>query len=63
MAGLLSQEETIISGLPYLDRGYENLTGKLQALGANVTRQLKDGSKAKEKTTQLLQTQSAPAVN
>ncbi len=55
MAGLLSQEETIISGLAYLDRGYENLTGKLQALGANVTRELKDGSKAKEKTAQLLQ--------
>ena len=63
MAGLLSQEETIISGLPYLDRGYENLTGKLQALGANVTRQLKDGSKAKEKTTQLLQVQNTPAAS
>lgn len=58
MAGLLSQEETIISGLSYLDRGYENLTGKLETLGANVVRVLKDGSKAKEKTTQLLQTQS-----
>ncbi len=56
MAGLLSQEETIISGLAYLDRGYENLTGKLQSLGANITRELKDGSKAKEKTAELLRT-------
>ena len=56
MAGLLSQEETVISGLAYLDRGYENLTGKLQALGANITREPKDLSKNKEKTIQLLHT-------
>lgn len=59
MAGLLSQEETVISGLSFLDRGYENLTEKLQSLGADVVRQTKDGSKAKEKTSQLLQAQSA----
>lgn len=39
MAGLLSQEETVLSGLPYLDRGYENLTQKLAGLGANVSRE------------------------
>ncbi|MBS0626614.1 MAG: UDP-N-acetylglucosamine 1-carboxyvinyltransferase, partial [Verrucomicrobia bacterium] len=39
MAGLLSQEETTISGLSYLDRGYENLEGKLLALGANIKRE------------------------
>lgn len=38
MAGLLSQEETVLSGLPYLDRGYENLEGKLVSLGACVER-------------------------
>jgi UDP-N-acetylglucosamine 1-carboxyvinyltransferase len=59
MAGLLSQEETIISGLAYLDRGYENLTGKLQSLGANITRELKDGAKSKEKAAELLR---APAT-
>lgn len=39
MAGLLSQEETTISGLPFLDRGYENLTEKLASLGANIVRE------------------------
>ncbi len=62
MAGLLSQEETTISGLPYLDRGYENLTGKLQALGANVTRQPKENKNAKEKTALLLKTQETIPV-
>lgn len=38
MAALLAPEESIISGLPYLDRGYENLEGKLQTLGANIAR-------------------------
>ncbi len=54
MAGLLSQEETTISGLPFLDRGYENLTGKLQVLGANISREPKASHQAKEKTAQLL---------
>jgi UDP-N-acetylglucosamine 1-carboxyvinyltransferase len=61
MAGLLSQEETTISGLSYLDRGYENLTGKLAALGADISRQHKDLSKDKEKTTQLLQATAVAA--
>lgn len=39
MAGLLIQEETVISGLAYLDRGYENLEGKLLALGAQIKRE------------------------
>ncbi|QVL57911.1 MAG: UDP-N-acetylglucosamine 1-carboxyvinyltransferase [Simkaniaceae bacterium] len=38
MAALLAPEESIVTGLPYLDRGYENLEGKLQALGANISR-------------------------
>ena len=63
MAGLLTQEETTISGLGYLDRGYENITGKLSALGANVSRQSKDISKDKEKTTQLLRAKNQPVSN
>lgn len=38
MAALLAPDTSIISGLNYLDRGYENLTQKLSSLGANITR-------------------------
>ncbi|NGX51327.1 MAG: UDP-N-acetylglucosamine 1-carboxyvinyltransferase 1 [Chlamydiae bacterium] len=38
MAALLSDEESIISGLPYIDRGYENLEKKLQSIGAEIQR-------------------------
>ncbi|WP_316355955.1 UDP-N-acetylglucosamine 1-carboxyvinyltransferase [Candidatus Neptunichlamydia sp. REUL1] len=38
MAALLAPEESSLAGLPYLDRGYENLEGKLQSLGANIER-------------------------
>jgi UDP-N-acetylglucosamine 1-carboxyvinyltransferase len=38
MAATLAKEESIISGLTFLDRGYENLYSKLKALGANVER-------------------------
>jgi len=38
MAALISQDESTISGLHFLDRGYENLVQKLTALGANVER-------------------------
>lgn len=38
MAALLAPQESIVTGLPYLDRGYENLEGKLQTLGANISR-------------------------
>ena len=38
MAALLAPEESILTGLPYLDRGYENLEGKLQSLGAKIER-------------------------
>ncbi len=40
MAALLAPEESTLTGLPYLDRGYENLEGKLQALGANIERKI-----------------------
>jgi UDP-N-acetylglucosamine 1-carboxyvinyltransferase len=38
MAALVSKETSLISGLQFLDRGYEDLTNKLTALGADVER-------------------------
>ncbi len=38
LAALIAEGESTISGLHYLDRGYENLTGKLEALGAQIQR-------------------------
>lgn len=38
MAALVASGESTISGLPFLDRGYENLVDKLRGLGADVTR-------------------------
>ncbi len=38
MAGLVAPEETVVSGVQYLDRGYENLVPKLAALGADISR-------------------------
>lgn len=38
MAALIAPDESVLTGLHYLDRGYENLTEKLSALGANVAR-------------------------
>ncbi len=38
MAALLAEGGSTISGLRYLDRGYENVVTKLQGLGANVER-------------------------
>jgi UDP-N-acetylglucosamine 1-carboxyvinyltransferase len=36
MAALLVKEEIIISGAHFLDRGYEDIIGKLSKLGANI---------------------------
>jgi UDP-N-acetylglucosamine 1-carboxyvinyltransferase len=36
MAALIAKDESTISNIHYLERGYENLTGKLQSLGAPV---------------------------
>lgn len=36
MAALLAEDTSTIYGLPYLTRGYEDLIGKLQSLGADV---------------------------
>ncbi|NET30393.1 MAG: UDP-N-acetylglucosamine 1-carboxyvinyltransferase [Cyanothece sp. SIO1E1] len=38
LAGLAAEGETIIQGLQHLDRGYDNLTGKLQQIGAQIQR-------------------------
>jgi UDP-N-acetylglucosamine 1-carboxyvinyltransferase len=38
VAGLVADGETIVSGAGHLDRGYEDMAAKLQALGADVRR-------------------------
>ena len=38
MAALVAKESSTISGLPFLDRGYEALTDKLLALGVDAQR-------------------------
>lgn len=38
LAGLVAQGETVVSRIYHLDRGYENLEGKLSSLGARVKR-------------------------
>ncbi|GBF80558.1 UDP-N-acetylglucosamine 1-carboxyvinyltransferase [Aphanothece sacrum] len=38
LAGLAAQGTTVVQGLQHLDRGYDNLAGKLQKLGANLRR-------------------------
>lgn len=38
IAGLAAQGETVIDRIYHLDRGYENIEGKLSTLGANIQR-------------------------
>ncbi len=38
LAGLVAKGETAVSRIYHLDRGYENLEGKLQSLGAKIQR-------------------------
>jgi UDP-N-acetylglucosamine 1-carboxyvinyltransferase len=38
LAGLVARGDTVIERIYHLDRGYENLEDKLNALGANVKR-------------------------
>lgn len=38
LAGLAAEGTTIVQGLHHLDRGYDNLEGKLRNLGANISR-------------------------
>jgi UDP-N-acetylglucosamine 1-carboxyvinyltransferase len=39
IAGLMAEGETVISCVHHIDRGYEDLVGKLQALGAKISRE------------------------
>ncbi|SCA58537.1 UDP-N-acetylglucosamine 1-carboxyvinyltransferase [Chlamydiales bacterium SCGC AB-751-O23] len=39
LAALVSEGSSTLTGLHYLDRGYEHLTDKLNALGANIKRE------------------------
>lgn len=47
MAALISRDESTISNLHFLDRGYENLVSKLTSLGANVQRTIQRDAPAK----------------
>jgi UDP-N-acetylglucosamine 1-carboxyvinyltransferase len=38
IAGLMAEGTTVISNVKYIDRGYENLVDKLQAMGADISR-------------------------
>lgn len=38
MAACIADGESLITGLPYLDRGYEDIVAKLKAVGAHVER-------------------------
>ena len=38
VAGLVASGETVINNTHHIDRGYDDLVGKLAALGARVTR-------------------------
>jgi UDP-N-acetylglucosamine 1-carboxyvinyltransferase len=38
LAGLAADGETVVSGLHHLDRGYDNIEGKLRAVGAKLYR-------------------------
>jgi UDP-N-acetylglucosamine 1-carboxyvinyltransferase len=44
MAALVSKDTSILSGLHFLDRGYENVTNKLASLGAEVERLYFEGN-------------------
>lgn len=57
MAALIAPDTSTVSGLPYLDRGYENLDKKLQSLGADIKRSVI------EPPTELLEKlQKTPAI-
>ena len=38
LAGLVADGETVVSDAHHVDRGYEDLAGKLASLGARVAR-------------------------
>jgi UDP-N-acetylglucosamine 1-carboxyvinyltransferase len=38
VAGLAAEGETLIAGIHHIDRGYEDLVGRLASVGAEITR-------------------------
>jgi UDP-N-acetylglucosamine 1-carboxyvinyltransferase len=38
VAGLVAEGETVITGVDHIDRGYDDLVGRLAILGADITR-------------------------
>ena len=38
VAGLAAEGETVISGVSHIDRGYDDLVGRLRAVGADIVR-------------------------
>jgi len=38
VAGLAAEGETVISGVDHIDRGYDDLVGRLRSVGADITR-------------------------
>jgi UDP-N-acetylglucosamine 1-carboxyvinyltransferase len=39
IAGLIAEGDTYITNVEYIDRGYEDIVGKLIALGARIEKQ------------------------
>jgi len=54
LAALAAQGTTTIQGLQHLDRGYDDLEGKLRRLGANIRRQVGDSAIAAAPLTESL---------
>ena len=38
VAGLVAEGETVVSDVQHIDRGYDDLVGRLASLGADITR-------------------------
>ena len=38
VAGLAAEGETVITGVSHIDRGYDDLVGRLSAVGADIVR-------------------------
>lgn len=61
MAAAIASDQSTISGLRFLDRGYDNLVPKLAALGADITRTHRQ-EKAAEKQMEPVKTLAHAAV-
>lgn len=45
LAGLVAEGQTVVQGAQHIDRGYEDLAGKLRSLGARVWRERAEGER------------------